>query len=98
MLAQVLKIGAPNALLIAARNSGCSVSAVQFTSRGVRSWNTTGLLLGGQPGQHAWIAAQSLRLQLVQLADDLGDRQGRTGTLTNLTGLPASIDGTNTVP
>jgi hypothetical protein len=26
--------GAPNAFLIAARNSGCSVSAVQFTSRG----------------------------------------------------------------
>lgn len=35
----------------------------------------TGLLLGGQPGQHAGIAEQSLRLQLVQPADDLGDRQ-----------------------
>lgn len=34
VLAKVLKIGAPNASLIAARNSGCSVSAVQFTSRG----------------------------------------------------------------
>src|SRR5450755_634126 len=36
----------------------------------------TGLLLGGQPGQHAWIAEQSLCLQLVQPADDLGYRQG----------------------
>ena len=34
VLAKVLNIGAPNAFLIAARNSGCSVSAVQFTSLG----------------------------------------------------------------
>jgi len=41
-----------------------------------RDREAAGVLLDGQPGEHARVAEEALRLQPVQLADEIGERQG----------------------
>jgi len=72
-------MGTPNASRIVRRSSTLSVALVADTDHG-RDVEPTGHLFVGEPAQHARVAVQHRRLELVEAGDDRiegqGDRHG----------------------